>query len=1000
MRRMLLAACCLSACPPVRLSAQVAARPEYWQQGIHYTIEAALDEPTGILAGRARLVYRNNSPDALSEIFFHQYLNAFRPGSLWSADERREGIDRFAALPEPWNAFERFGEVRIGGVVVEPFYPHSPDSTVVRFSLPRRLERGDSLIVEMTWTARPSVIPRRQGRQGRRFDFAQWYPKVAVYDKNGWQAHPLRLAGELYGEFGSYDVTLDLPEDQVVAATGLPVEGDPGWERANAGGGAVNLQRDWYPSFRRTSHVVRRTAPGRKEVRFYAENIHHFAFSLNPEFRYEERRFGDVVLRTFYLPEDSATWGGGRVLERTHRAMAWLDTIFGAYPWPQAVVVHRIEDGGTEFPMLVMNGGPEESLIFHEIGHLYAYGILANNEWKEAWLDEGLTTFQAAWNFQRRGMGTPSIQTQQLILKLDLDGRSQPIAQPAENFREFSIYQRMVYTKAQLVFEMLRYQVGEEAFRRGLRLYYDRWKFRHVDERAFRDAMEEASGQNLREFFEQWLRETRLVDYAIGDVSTRALLNGTWTTRVTARRKGEGFMPVEAGVAAGDSVYTGRAASLSSGAPVEAAEVATPTKPGRSELDPARQTLDWNYLNNRQGSLLLNLLTLGTGPDAVHKLGWSSSAPARRDRVVSNWLPLVWYNDPGGVTVGFQQRTNYMGRYAQNALQLAYGTRQDWPDGFNGYLAIRNASWAVAPRLRWGFEIFNLDGRGGVSLKFERDVSRYLSRGPRVELGIGFTHLTVFDVAYVDPRLWEDKYTLELTPTARLRWNGERTATELRGTFTAGLAALPSSGNQSDPRFYARGILELRHRRDLGPLELAGRVYADGIGNISNSAAPRQRMVYLAGADPYQTFMNPFIRSVGAPLVRPGVNYSAPGGGGLRGYQTDLMTNRALTASLELGVPVLRRSMRRVFASLSVAGFADAAWYARHDSLGTGAFNPFIGDAGLGIRATHRIGPTTFTTRVDFPLFVSEPSAAVGATPGVSATPRKFRFVWSLEDAF
>ena len=996
-RRALLAAFVfLSACPSVRLSAQ-----EYWQQQVHYSIQASLDEPSGVLSGRARLVYRNNSPNTLFELFFHQYLNAFRPGSQWSADEKREGIDRFAALPDPYHAFERFGEVRIGGMIVAPEYINSPDSTVARFPLPRRLERGDSVIVELARTARPSVIPRRQGRQGRRFDFAPWYPKVAVYDSRGWQHHPLRLAGELYGEFGTYDVTLDLPDDQVVAATGLPVEGDPGWERANAGTTPPNLQRDWYTSVRRTSDVARRTVPGRKLVRFYAEDIHHFAFSLNPEYRYEEGRFGDVVLRTFYLPEDSASWGGGRVLERTHRAMAWLDTIFGAYPWPQAVVVHRIEDGGTEFPMMVMNGGPQESLIFHEIGHLYAYGILANNEWREAWLDEGLTTFQSAWNFQRRGMGTPSIQTQQLVLKLDLDGWSEPIAQPAENFSEYGIYQRMVYTKAQLVFEMLRYQVGEQAFRRGLRLYYDRWKLKHVDERAFRAAMEEASGQNLQGFFDQWLRETRLVDYAIGDVDNRELTNGSWQTRVTAERRGAGQMPVEAGVPAGDSVYTGRARMLDRrGTSVETAEVATPTKPGRSELDPERQTLDWNYLNNRQGSWLGPLLTLGSSRDAVHRIGWSSSAPARRDRLVSNWLPLVWWNDAGGVTVGFQQRTNYMGRYAQNALQLAYGTAQDWPDGFNGYLAIRNSSWAIAPRLRWSAEVFNLDGRLGVSLKFDRDISRHYSRGPRVSWSFSAAHLVVFDETYVDSRMWDAVYTVELTPAIRFQWNGERTTTELRGTANVGTSGLPAGFTYRDGRSWVRGILELRHRRDIGPFQAAGRLYADGISNFSGAAPPRQRLVYLAGADPYQTFMNPFLRSVGAPLAQPDVNYSAPGGGNLRGYQAGLQTSRALAGNVELVVPVLRQSMRRVFASLSLAGFADAAWLARYDSLGTQGFNPLIGDAGVGIRATHRIGPTTFTTRVDFPLFVSEPSAAAGATPGVADAPRKFRFVWSLEDAF
>jgi hypothetical protein len=107
---------------------------------------------------------------------------------------------------------------------------------VVRLALPRPLAPGDSVRVEFAWEARPSTIPRRQARRGRSYDFAQWYPKVAVYDRGGWQPHALVPAGEFYGEFGDFDVTLVLADDQVVGATGVPVEGDPGWARVSRTG--------------------------------------------------------------------------------------------------------------------------------------------------------------------------------------------------------------------------------------------------------------------------------------------------------------------------------------------------------------------------------------------------------------------------------------------------------------------------------------------------------------------------------------------------------------------------------------------------------------------------------------------------------------------------------------------------------------------------------------------------------------------------------------------
>src|SRR5256886_925165 len=205
--------------------------PGYWQQQVAYRITASLNEQTGVLTGRERISYVNRSSATLRDFYVHQYLNAFRPGSRWAAADSAEGRDRFQHLAEPDYAFERITAATLGGREVRPDYPYAPDSTVAHWSLARALVPGDSLVVEVEWQARLSTLPRRQGRRGRRFDFAQWYPKVVVYDKYGWEDHPLYPAGEFYGEFASYDVTLDLPEDQVIGATGVPVEGDPGWRR-------------------------------------------------------------------------------------------------------------------------------------------------------------------------------------------------------------------------------------------------------------------------------------------------------------------------------------------------------------------------------------------------------------------------------------------------------------------------------------------------------------------------------------------------------------------------------------------------------------------------------------------------------------------------------------------------------------------------------------------------------------------------------------------------
>src|SRR5256714_9986752 len=301
----------------------------YWQQQVGYRITASLDERTGVLTGRERISYVNRSSTTLRDFYVHQYLNAFRPGSRWAAADAAEDRDRFQHLAEPDYASERITAAALGGRKLRPDYPDAPDSTVAHWTLARPLVPGDSLVVEVEWQARLSTLPRRQGRRGRRFDFAQWYPKVVVYDKYGWEDHPLYPAGEFYGEFASYDVMLYVAADQVIGATGVPVEGDPGWQKALVGGGPVDYQRDWYgpsarPPIRPSSCTA---APGRKCVRFYADSVHHFAISMNPDYRYEQGRYKDVAVHVLYQPGDSATWGKGIAVQRTEIALAWLDSL-------------------------------------------------------------------------------------------------------------------------------------------------------------------------------------------------------------------------------------------------------------------------------------------------------------------------------------------------------------------------------------------------------------------------------------------------------------------------------------------------------------------------------------------------------------------------------------------------------------------------------------------------------------------------------------------------
>src|SRR2546429_2851666 len=195
----------------------------YWQQQVAYVISAALDEPSAVLTGHVRIAYVNRSPDTLHDFYVHQYLNAFRPGSRWAAADSAEGRVRFQHLADPDYAFERITRATVMGQVKSPDYPYAPDSTVAHWTLPRPLAPGDSMTVEIEWRARLSTVPRRQGRAGRggrRFDFAQWYPKVVVYDRHGWEDHPPHPAGGVYGQVAGHHRTARLPGDSGDRAAG------------------------------------------------------------------------------------------------------------------------------------------------------------------------------------------------------------------------------------------------------------------------------------------------------------------------------------------------------------------------------------------------------------------------------------------------------------------------------------------------------------------------------------------------------------------------------------------------------------------------------------------------------------------------------------------------------------------------------------------------------------------------------------------------------------
>ena len=979
------------------LQQPASASQSHWQQEVAYEIAARLDEPSGVLSGTQRIEYYNRSPDTLTTFSLHLFLNAFRPGSRWAAADSAEGRRRFNDLHDPDYAFNHVNDVRIMGTPVQPVYPFAPDSTVVRFTLPRALPPGDSVALEMNWDARPSTTPRRQGRQGRRFDFAQWYPKVVVYDRYGWQERPLYPAGEFYGEFGSFVVDLDVPEDQVVGATGVPVCGDPGWERANRGPRVIDYQRDYYGDRTPTGSACDGADSGRKKIRWYAEDVHHFALSLNPDYRYEGGRYEDVAVHVLYQPGDEGSWGGGVAVQRTLTALAWLDKLFGKFVWPQLTNVHRIEGGGTEFPMMVMNGSADQGLIVHEAGHNYTMGILANNEWREGWLDEGFTSFQTTWFWEELGREGGYQQNEAAMLDLDIDGYSEPASLVSEAYRDFVSYNISIYSRGELFFQQLRYVVGTATMHTILRTFYERWKLKHVDEGAFRAVAEEVSKRDLSMLFAQGLHTTELYDYAVGKVKTKKTGETTWLTRVEVLRRAEGRIPVQVGVVADEDTAVVRAKGL---AEQEWVEVVTTSKPRQVVLDPRVRTHDWNMLNNRKRLGWFNPKSLIPPPETDFYFHPYFSTRSRRDRLTVGLQPTVWYNDAGGVTLGVRSRDDYLGRFEQNqalvTTSTGWGVDNDVKK-VDVFLRARNPVALRAANMSQTFDAFRIEGRYGARATLDWSRRRNLTSGPVYRSGVSLTWIGIDDTRYLDPGLYDDVGTVEVQTFGGVRTQSGKWELAVQSSMGGGLIynrdGLAASGRPDLNPFYFRATLGAVARRALGETRTLGARLFGGYSRGKEETA-KQRQIYLQGSDPFEQLYNPFLRSRGALLVGEDFHYHSPGGAGVRGIDRRASTGAVVALNLELDQTLVARPNTRLFNRIGVAAFGDLAH--AFDGAGSSFPSGFLGDAGLGIRADHRIGDTQFTTRFEVPLYVSRPELSVRPT----GKDFNFRWIFSFEPAF
>ncbi len=493
-----------------------------WQQRVSYKIEAYLNAEEHSLKAVEYLTYHNNSSYSLETLYIHLYANAFRDEhTVYAQETKRMGDYDFVKSQK-----SEHGHIDIETIVCEgDSLNFTVDGTIMTVVLNKPLRATDSLTLRIESYLK---IPRQFSRLGfkhNHYEMVQWYPKMCVFDENGWHRDTYHALGEFYGEYGCFDVTIDLPGDFVVAATGERMDHE---------------DKIFIDSL--IERGVKPAVGERKTVRFYAENIHDFAWVCDPDFLIKNYEVDSIAIFVFYLKQNEKSWRNAGVYARD--AVTRYNTWFGQYPYKNLSLVNGYYSGGTEYPQLVIVGYGEdlftrlfELVVIHEIGHQWFYGILGSNEVDEAWLDEGFTTYTEIRYVEDKYGKDNSLFKMGILPSLSrryyhtlvyyvtqTNDLEKPILTPAYEHIDVPIsYANSAYSKPALFLINLEGILGREMFDRILKKYFREYQFRHPRTVDFTTVCEEESGQDLKALFSQFFTTTDFSDWAVKNVSINSV---------------------------------------------------------------------------------------------------------------------------------------------------------------------------------------------------------------------------------------------------------------------------------------------------------------------------------------------------------------------------------------------------------------------------------------------------------------------------------------------
>lgn len=499
---------------------------------VAYQIEAKLDPVAHTIEGKQKTTWRNRSDREVRSIYLHLYLNAFEgEGSTFMSEKRLKGFEFRSSVPVKdgdWG-YIKLNKVQQAGAdvpwqFVQPDGGPSTDHTVVRLDLPQAVPAGGSTTLAIDFFDKLPRVMARTGYFGTFHLVGQWFPKVGVLELPGergataprWNVHEFHLHSEFYADFGSYDVTLDVPEGYTVGATGEEM-GPP-------------LKKD-----------------GRSIHRFVQGDVHDFAWTADSrsakplEADWSGPGSPPVKVKVLFPPEYAAT--APAVLKATRDALTWFSETLGPYPYKTVTAVippfNATEAGGMEYPTFFTASGMPEAqpgtvaeyaldfVTIHEFGHGYFYGLLASNEFEEPYLDEGMNEF---WDQRMMRARKQDLHLSTPLLKklgvgaqvkvFDMERATAGLADPPDALGHSSWHRfssssyGTVYARTATLMHDIEAQIGKNKLEQAFKTYYQRWKFRHPSTADLREVLAEVSGQPalIHKLFEQHVYASNKVD--------------------------------------------------------------------------------------------------------------------------------------------------------------------------------------------------------------------------------------------------------------------------------------------------------------------------------------------------------------------------------------------------------------------------------------------------------------------------------------------------------